>query len=234
MPDLPFFVPATLVLAIPIAVYCFYRASHNRVFLLIAFGWLALQAGLALSGFYVNEGTIPPRIPLAIMPAVIPLLALFRFRKGRRFLDRLDLRWLTMLHVARLPMDLVLFWLYQAGEAPQKLTFAGWNGDILVGLTAPVIVWLAFGPKGALRRPKLLLGWNLVSLAFLLILATMTLASIPTIMQALSFQRPMVGILYFPYIWMPSGIFPLIFIAQLVVLRRSSSKQNLLAASEPY
>jgi hypothetical protein len=96
-------------------------------------------------------------------------------------------------------------------------------------LSAPVVAWLAFDSKGTLQRRKLLLAWNLVGLAFLLILATMTIASLPTNIQALSFRRPMVGVLYFPYIWMPCGIFPLVFSAQLVALRRLGKTQKLQA-----
>ncbi len=227
MLDLPLFIPIIFALNMAAAVYFFYRASDSRIFLLIAFVWLGSQAALALTGFYVDEKTVPPHFPLAIAPVVLPILAIFRFKKGRQWLDQLDLRWLTLLHVVRLPMDLVLDGLYRWGDVPRKVTFEGRSFDILIGLTAPLIAWWAFGPKGALRRPKLLLGWNLVGLGLLLILATMTLASLPTSVQALSFQHPMIGILYFPYIWMPSGIFPLVFLAQLVALRRLSKKHAL-------
>ncbi|MEO6757941.1 MAG: hypothetical protein ABIO24_00700 [Saprospiraceae bacterium] len=227
MLDLPLYIPITFILATATAVYCFYRASQSRIFLLITLVWLSLQAILAWSEFYLNEKTIPPHIPLALAPVILPMLAIFRFKKGQKFLDELDLRWLTLLHTARLPMDMVLFWMFQAQFVPRKITFAGWSYDILIGITAPLIAWLALGPKGVLKRPKLLLAWNLVGLCMLLILATLALASIPTELQRLSFHRPLVGILYFPYIWMPSGIFPLIFIAQLVALRRLSWKKNL-------
>ncbi|MEO6038908.1 MAG: hypothetical protein ABIQ93_10880 [Saprospiraceae bacterium] len=227
MPELPLYIPITFTLAVATAVYCFYRASHSRLLLFITLGWLGLQAALALTGFYINERTTPPHFLLLIAPVVLPILATFRFKKGRRFLDALDLRWLTLLHTARLPMDLVLYWLYQAEEVPWKITFAGCNFDILIGLTAPLVAWLAFGPKGTLRYPKWLLAWNLVGLALLLILATLAIASLPTALQSLSFQRPLVGILYFPYNWMPCGIFPLVFLAQLVGLRRLSIKKNL-------
>ncbi len=230
MLDLPLFIPITFALTTLAAVYCFYRASGQRIFLIVALLWLGLQGALALTGFYVDEHTIPPRFPLLIMPVIIPLLALFRFRKGRRFLDRLDLRWLTLLHTVRLPMALVMFWLFDAHQAPLQVTFMGWNYDILIGLTAPVMASLVFGKKGELHRPKLLLGWNLIGLATLLIMATMTLASLPTAMQSLSFSHPMFGILYFPYTWMPCGIFPLIFIAQLVALRRLSTARLLQPA----
>ncbi len=228
MLDLPLYIPIVFTLNMAAAVYFFYRASNSRIFLVIAVVWLGIQAALAWSGFYINEKMVPPRFLLAIAPVILPMLAIFRFEKGRRFLDALDLRWLTLLHVVRLPMDVVLYWLFLWGDVPRKVTFEGRSLDILIGLTAPLIAWWAFGPKGAVRRPKLLLGWNLVGLGLLLILATMTLASLPTAVQSFSFQHPMIAILYFPYIWMPSGIFPLIFLAQLVALRRLSKAGALI------
>ena len=219
MLDLPTFIPVVFILTTAATIYCFYRASYSRVFLVITLAWLSIQAALAWSGFYINEKTVPPRFPLAIAPVLVFIVGLFFTSGGRRFLDQLDLCWLTLLHLVRFPVELVLHWLYGEGFVPKIATFEGWNLDILSGLTAPIIVWLAFSGN-TLRRPKLLLGWNIATLILLIIIVGIAFQSIPTNFQRLALEEPMTAILYFPYIWLPAGIVPLVLLGHLAVLRR--------------
>ena len=48
---------------------------------------------------------------------------------------------------------------------PQLMTFEGRNFDILSGITAPIIYWLAFR-SGKTNRPLLII-WNILALGFL-------------------------------------------------------------------
>src|SRR5690349_9532401 len=89
--------------------------------------WLVVTAILSLAGFYQKFDAIPPRILIfAALPAVA-LLSVCAFLSRKDFLDRLSLRTLTLLHTVRIPVEIVLLWLYQASLVPRQMTFEGWN-----------------------------------------------------------------------------------------------------------
>jgi hypothetical protein len=116
------------------------------------------------------------------------------------------------------PVEIVLLWLYQAGQVPQLMTFEGRNFDILSGLTAPVVAWLAFR-GGKVNRP-LLIVWNLFALALLLNILTIAVLSLETAFQKFAFDQPNRGVLYFPFVWLPAIIVPIVFVSHIISLRQ--------------
>ncbi len=176
--------------------------------------WLLFQTSLSITGFYLNTSSLPPRIPVfAVLPALITIALLFIFSR-EKLIWRLPLRTLTLLHIVRIPVELVLFWLYQNGAVPQIMTFDGLNFDILSGVTAPFVAWFAFR-NGRLNRP-LLLVWNLVSFALLANIVGTAVLSLPSPIQKFAFDQPNVAVLYFPFIWLPSVIVPIVLFSHLV------------------
>lgn len=182
--------------------------SRPWVFAGVAVAWIVLQTGLGLAGFY-EVLTTPPRILLLVVPPAIFAVTLLVPRFGRRFLDGLDLRVLTLLHGLRIFVELVLYGLYAHGTIPRQMTFEGGNLDILSGLSAPVIYVIGFKPL----RPRLLLWWNVVCLGLLL---NVTLRA-----QRFAFGQPGVAIAHFPFLLLPGFVVPLVLLAHLAAIRRS-------------
>jgi hypothetical protein len=79
-----------------------------------------------------------------VLPPLLGIAGLFMSPKGRKFIDGLDLKSLTILHTIRIPVELVLFFLFTYKAVPELMTFEGRNFDILSGITAPVIFYFAF------------------------------------------------------------------------------------------
>lgn len=178
--------------------------------------WLFFQAILALGSFYLKTDAIPPRLPLfGIFPALLTIILLFIFAR-KDFISRLPLRNLTILHIIRVPVEIVLLWLFQAGQVPQLMTFEGRNFDILSGLTAPVIYWLAF--RGGKTNRTLLVIWNFVALGLLINVVTHAFLSFPFPFQQLAFDQPTRAVLYFPFVWLPSVIVPIVLFCHLASL----------------
>ncbi len=199
--------------------YLYKAAAFSRTVLVTINGWLLFITLLGLTGFYHSPEAVPPRIVLLVGPPLLLLVALFGTRNGRAFLDSLDLNLLTWMHVARFPIELTLFWLYEAGKVPIIMTFEGRNWDILSGLTAPLIAWYAF--KGnAVVRPRLLLLWNVVCLALVVNIATHGLLSAESPFQQFAFDQPNIGVLYVPFNWLPGFLVPAVIMAHLVAIRR--------------
>src|SRR4051794_35408249 len=100
-----------------------------------------------MKGFYSNPATMTTRFPLLIVPALAYLVYTFNTKKGKAFIDGLDLRALTIIHIVRIPVELVLSWLFINRSIPEAMTFHGRNFDIFSGITAPVIYYFGFVNK---------------------------------------------------------------------------------------
>jgi hypothetical protein len=216
-------VPATLglvfVLTTALTVWLFYRAAHcTRPTLYVLLAWLAVQGVVSSTGFYNAPQVMPPRLLLALAPALAVVATLLLTARGRAYLDGLRLDMLTLLHVVRIPVELGLLGLCLYKAVPQLMTFEGRNWDILSGLSAPVVYYLAF------RRQKLsvnaLLGWNLLCLALLANVVFHAVLAVPSPVQRFGFEQPNVAVLHFPFVWLPSCVVPLVLVAHVAAIRQ--------------
>ena len=64
----------------------------------------------------------------------------------------------------RAPLEFTLYALHREGLVPAQLTFTGRNFDVLVGLTAPLVAWLAATGRAS---PRLLKVWNALGVLLL-------------------------------------------------------------------
>ena len=149
---------------------------------------------------------------------------LFVLPAGRRRLNDLDVARLTLLHVVRLPVELVLFALSMYMAVPELMTFTGGNWDILSGITA-VPVWY-FGHRLRVLPRAVLIAWNLVCLGLLFHVVIDAVLAAPFPFQQHAFDQPNVAVLFFPYIWLPALVVPLVLCAHLVALRALLRKKS--------
>ncbi len=170
--------------------------------------WLVLQAIIATTGFFQNFDAIPPRVfAFGVMPFLALTVAYLIF--FRNFLAALPIRLLTIIHVIRIPVEIVLLWLSQNGQVPIDMTFEGRNIDILSGITAPIVYFLAFRQDKVNRA--ILIVWNLAALGLLANIVTVAVLAFPSPFQAIGLEQPNVGVTYFPFIWLPAVIVPIVF-----------------------
>ncbi len=214
----------TALLTVGIFQYAMKRGSFSSSttkFLIFALPfWLIFQATVAYFGFYVSE---PLRLPFfAVLPAIITIICLFIF--SRDWIAKLPLQTLTLIHIFRIPVELCLLWLFKAGQIPQIMTFEGRNFDIIVGITAPIIAWFAFR-NGNVNR-LLLIVWNVFALILLANIVSTAVLSIQSPIQKFGFEQPNVAVLYFPFIWLPAVIVPIVLFSHLASLYRLFDKSN--------
>ncbi len=179
---------------------------------LTLFIWLSIQGILSYNGFYLNFKAFQPRFGLAILPPLITIVLLLI--RSRGFTDRLSIEALTYLHTVRISVELVLYWLFLSKQVPQLMTFEGRNFDIIAGISAPFIGYLCF-TKEKMNR-KIALIWNLVSIGLLLNIVINALFSVPTPFQEFAFDQPNIGLAYFPFIWLPAFIVPIVLFSHIV------------------
>jgi len=219
MHQLPVFISTLFILTTAITVFLFYRASHNSIAtLIVLLTWLAQQAIVSATGFYTVTNALPPRFLLLVLPPVLLIILIFILPQGRRYVDSLDIRKLTLLHTVRVLVELVLYWLYIQKTIPGLMTFEGWNFDVFSGLSAPVVFYYGFVKKRIGRKG--LLVWNFVSLALLINVVLIAMLSAPLPFQQLAFDQPNVALFYFPFVWLPCVVVPIVLFAHLVTIRQ--------------
>ena len=230
--DVQGYVSVTFILTTFLTLGIFFSAIRQTVFdtvaaklifSLTAF-WILFQASLAVGGFYHVE-TAPPRVfTFGVAPALLLILLYFVFASSG-FIEKLPLRNLTLIHIIRIPVEVVLLWLFQNGYEPRLMTFEGFNFDILSGLSAPLVYFLAF--RGPDTNRPLLIAWNLTALALLINIVVLAALSFPGPMQQIAFDQPNRGVTFFPFAWLPSVIVPIVLFCHLASLWKLVVRKHL-------
>lgn len=225
MENLPTYISIVFALTTILTVGLFYKATNNsKAALIILLSWLAMQTFIGLSGFYTVTDTIPPRFLLLVLPPILFIIGLFTTSKGKQFIDSLDTKTLTILHTIRIPVEIVLFWLFVNKTVPELMTFEGRNFDIISGLTAPIVFYFGFIKKQL--DSKIILIWNFICLGLLINIVANAILSAPFPFQQFAFDQPNIAILYFPFNWLPSCIVPLVLLSHLASIRQLLNGQK--------
>ena len=223
IPQLPFYISFVFGLTTTLTLYLFVKASHfSKKVILIFFIWAGVQILLCLNGFYNITNTIPPRFLFLILPPIVLIVILFNTIKGRLFIDSIDIKLLTLIHIIRVAVEMVLVWLYTYKTIPVEMTLEGRNFDILSGLTAPFIFYFGF-IKNKISKP-FIIGWNIICIGLLLNVVLNSILSSPLLFQKFGFNQPNIAVLYFPFALLPSLIVPIIIFSHFVVIRRFLKK----------
>lgn len=182
--------------------------------------WLTIQAVLTFKNVYNTQTySFPPKIILlGILPTIVTILFLFLTTKGKQFIDSLPLKNLTYLHIVRIPVEIVLLWLFLNKAIPELMTFEGRNFDIVAGITAPFIAY--FGLTKSKVNRQLILFWNFLCLGLLINIVVNALFSAPSSLQKFAFDQPNIAILNFPFSWLPTFIVPIVLFGHLTSIRQ--------------
>jgi hypothetical protein len=233
MNQLPFYVPAVFILATFLTIYLFYKASKgNMKLLMIIAAWMTIQSAIAATGFFTVENSLPPRFLLLIIIPVIAIIITFSTTKGKSFIGGFDVKRLTLLHSIRIAIEIVLFWLFLNKAMPQLMTFEGRNFDLISGITAPLIYYFGFVKEKI--GTKTILAWNFICLAILLFTVGNAVLSAPTPLQQFAFDQPTIAVFYFPFVWLPGVVVPIVIFSHVVTIRlllKEIKENNLVSTS---
>lgn len=204
-----------------LTIICFYLGiGRNKRILGVLALWTAGVGWLANGGFFENTNAVPPRILFLLLPLVALVIFLYR----QIDVEKINLPLLIGVHVVRIPVELTLHELYLRGKLPVIMTYEGWNFDIVVGISAVLLLiyWLWRRPN-----PTLLRWWNYFGLVMLSIIVITAILSAPGPLQQLAFDQPNVAILSYPFTLLPGVVVPLVALSHLLslsALRRLATK----------
>jgi MFS family permease len=198
-------------------------AKRRRRIGLIAAGtllWLAALALLALSGLLARFELRPPPLAILIAGCIAAGFGLGFSRVGGWLAQGLPLWLLVGWQAFRLPLELVMHQAAEDGLMPSALSFSGYNFDILTGSSALLLSLLL----ARYNLPRaLVLAWNLLGIAALVMIAVIAVLTAPFI-HALGNDQINSWVAYFPYVWLPGVMVVLAIAGHIAVSRRLLSE----------
>ena len=199
-----------------VSAFLFYNGTgKDRLVLTGSIIWLAITGSVAATGYFQDTSSMPPRFLLILIPtAALSVLAYQKVKKHKP-----DKQKLIGLHVLRVPVEVVLYSLYIQKLVPVQMTFMGWNFDILIGLSAVVLLLLT-NVKRVISR-YLWLVWNITGIIMLTIIVVMAILCSPLPFQSLAFERPNIAVLQFPYVYLPGFVVPVVYLSHILSLREA-------------
>ena len=186
------------------------RVSEEKKFniriAIVLFAWLLYVSLLSLRGVF-TAATLPPRIPLLlVLPAFISFFYFFSNAKLKKIIDATPASLPVYIQSFRVFVELLILGLSMQGLLPKAATFEGYNFDIIIGITAPLVAFFIAG-KGNGNKFFMLI-WNVAGLGTLSVVVFILLSHA-----------------YFPAMWGQSasildkglGVFPFTFLASFLM-----------------
>lgn len=200
---------------------------HAPIIGFVAIVWLGLHGLLALSGFYADFSTVPPRLALVLAPMTLVVIAVARTASFDSELAKMSLLPLVLFQSFRVLMEAILYVLVDQHRLATMMSFHGSNFDGVVGVTAPLI---AMGLcKYGERFRRVAIAWNLLGFAILMNTVVHGVLSVPTVLQIYFTDPPNTLMAEFPWIWLPAFVVPCALIGHILSIKQlivSSSSKN--------
>jgi len=184
--------------------------------------WVLIVSVLSLAGIMGNFQVFPFNIgPLLIIPFIT--IIFFTFSKSlREVLLHIHPARIIRLQVFRVFVEVLLWLLFIENVLPVQMTFEGRNFDVLSGLSAPVIAFLAF--RNNLSKPVLII-WNLICLGLLINIVTVAILSMPTPFRYFMNEPANTIVAQFPVSLLPTFLVPLAYLLSFISIRQLTLKK---------
>ena len=192
--------------------------------------WISLALALAYSNILVPaaDQQVPLFGILILASAILGNVLLTRSKTLTLILDATPLHWLAAVQIYRV-IGVVFLLLEADGYLSSYFARStGW-GDILVGVTAPVVGYLMW--KDARRYYAAGLLWCAAGIADLLLVLYKALNSAPGPLQTTAFDVPTVIIGYFPFPLVPLIVVPVSLILHVQMVRKILKLDGMRLAS---
>lgn len=120
---------------------------------------------VATSGI-IETYELPPRFPLfLILPAFLFTGVFIYKNRNNTWIQNIKPSTLIYIQVFRVAVETLFVFSISANVLPKLVTIEGYNFDMLIGLTAPIIAFLVFNRK--LLSKRIAIQWNYFGLAVL-------------------------------------------------------------------
>ncbi|WP_370087687.1 hypothetical protein [Ekhidna sp.] len=234
MEDIPGYVAGTFI-AIVIAVlgFLYYAVSSatpgkknitSSLVITLLVGWIFFVSVQTFNGYFTNLSGVP-RLPMFVGCTIILIILLFVWPRTRAILMEMPITTLHYIHIVRVPVEMVLWWLAVSRAIPMDLTFEGSNLDIISGISAPFAAVFMVGARSQSRVGAII--WNVLALLLLIHIVKMAVGYMPYFYTPTSGgEIANLGVFYFPYVLLPTFIVPSVLFCHLVSLMQLIFKKD--------
>lgn len=181
--------------------------------------WLAILGAGAASGFFGDFTAMPPRLAIVILVPLVSIIWFVTRPRVSELLGAISPSRILQMQVFRVFVEVLLWMLFLQGLLPERMTFEGWNWDILVGITGPVAGYL-FARN--LISPTLVKIWNALGLLLLLNIVTIAILSAPLPFRVFMDEPANTIVTTFPAIWLPGFLVPLAYTLHIISWKQMS------------
>jgi hypothetical protein len=200
----------------------------TRIAFVATVGWLALTFALAASG-KLSFTSIPPTEGGLIVASLALGIAVGASRLGLKIATGIPLAALVGIQGFRFPLELLLHRAYVEGLMPVQMSYAGFNFDIVSGLSAIVVGALLVRRPGSVGAARI---WNIGGALLLVNILTIAVLSTPTPLRVFHNEPANEWIAHAPWVWLPSVYVVAAIIGHVVVLRRLRYESRLATRRE--
>ncbi|NQZ78169.1 MAG: hypothetical protein HRT61_18995 [Ekhidna sp.] len=225
MEEIPSYVSATFILiVVAVLGFIFYAVSVSApgkknltpsIVITILIAWIFLVTGLTFSGYFSNLSGVP-RLPAIASIPLAAIIYLFAWPRTRQILIAMPITTLHYIHIIRVPVEMVIWWLAVSRAMPMDMTFEGSNLDIISGISAPFAAVFMVGARSKSKIGAII--WNGLALALLINIVTLAISYTPYLYTPSGSEVGNIGIFFFPYVLLPTFIVPAVFFSHLVSL----------------
>lgn len=180
--------------------------------------WLIILSVASLSGFSNDFSSMPPRPFFFIVIPAIVLVFISKSKTTAEILSEIPPARLLQLQCFRIPVELLLWCLFLGHVIPIQMTFEGYNWDILVGITGPIMAILCFG-NNRIRKPLAII-WNIGGLILLANIVTIAVLSMPTPLRMFMNEPVNTEVAMFPVIFLPTILVPMAYYLHILSIKQ--------------
>jgi hypothetical protein len=192
------------------------KRIFNKV-LIALIGWAVFVCVWSLSGRMQDFSMFPLNLaPILFIPLIIILIVIFS-KTAKEILVHAEPQAIIRLQSFRIFVELVIWLLFIEQMLPIQMTFEGRNLDILSGITAVVVAWLAANQK---INKTILAIWNIACLGLLINIVTVAILSMPVPFQYFFNEPVNTAVAKFPYAFLPAFLVPLAYMLHFFSLRQ--------------
>ena len=205
-----------------IAVWLIFASSAKRLTLSFVIGvalsaWFTVALFLSYNGFFLTLSLWPiPNIGLMFVPIIIGITLLAKSATFRTIVDTISQPWLIGAQTTRI-MGAAFLTLYARGLMPAQFAIPSGIGDVMVGITAPLVALILFFNQTFGRA--LAITWNIIGFLELTLAIVLGFFTSPTPYQLLALSNPNNFLFDFPLALIPTFAVPLSLLLHIFSLR---------------
>jgi hypothetical protein len=180
--------------------------------------WLLFQLVASVNHVFEQWNALPPRLLIVLLPPLIATLLFARSKKVASLLQMIPQQSIIYVQSFRIMMEIILWALFMENIIPKQMTFEGFNVDILVGITAIVIGYVAMSHKISNRW---IIVWNVAGLCILANIVIIAILSTPLPFRTFMNEPANTIIAQFPFVWLPGFVVPVAYFLHVCSIKKA-------------